>query len=155
MKRIYLLLAGVLLLLYYSSCKKIQEMKLMSGDWEMKSVYLNNDTTSDVLDILLPYRSTNKEDCYYQVFFEDDGVAIGNYYTFDTLNYSVTGEWDQLEYNVLYVKLDEYVDGTFNCENMGDGDWQLVSDADSNYVTFFGIGKVHLTMNVTRHKKED
>jgi hypothetical protein len=149
------LLPCLLILLIFTNCRKIQEQKILNGDWEFISAYVNHDITVDILDMVLPYHSTNPSDCYYQILFEEDGIAYGRYYTYDTLNYKVEGVWELKKYNVFQVKLDRYVNGTFIVKNMGDGDIRLISDEDSNIVEALGNAKVYTEMNFHREKRED
>lgn len=155
MKRICLLLLGVLILFSFGGCKKIQERTILTGEWEFKSAYMNHDDATDILNLVLPYRASYPEDSYYQILFDDDGSVHGKYYTFDTLNYAVDGEWELVKYNVFKVNLDQYVNGTFIVDKMKDGNYKLTSDEDSNAVKFLGNAKVYLEMNFHREKRED
>lgn len=150
-----ILLLGVILIFLSLSCRKIQERKILTGEWEFISGYMNHDTTINILDVVLPYHSTDPSNCYYQIMFEDDGIVYGNYYTYDTLNYAVVGEWELKEFNVFYIKLDQYIDGTFLVENEGDHDYKLISNSDSNMVSWLGLGIVYAEMTVHREKRED
>ena len=149
MCRIYLLVLGILLLCSFWSCKKTREYGVITGEWRFNSAYMNH-TSTNILDVVLPYHATNPENCYYQIIYENDGTVYGNYYTYDTLNYFVVGKWHLIKYDLVYLQLDQYVNGIFNVEDEGNGNLKLTSNSDSNTVEYLGSIKAYVEMNVHR-----
>ncbi len=142
----------LLALCLFCGCKKAQEYKLIAGEWKLESGYMNH-SSFNILNQVMPYYASDSASCYFQIIFENDGTVYGNYYTFDTLNYFVVGEWKLKKYNFFYIKIDQYLDGTFNAEELGDGYLKLTSDNDSNTVSYLGLGKVYAELNIHLEKK--
>lgn len=113
------------LLLAFSSCERAQEKRIINGTWEL--TYFKLDTAStNAMEVFLPNYQPDGC-CEYIIDFRDDGSCLGSYYTNDTLNYEVMGEWDLLEKNSLYIDLDAYVDGTFDIDRHDRRNYTLYS----------------------------
>ena len=91
-----------------SSCVKIQENKILNGTWEVMKVELNH-TDANAMEVFLHNYISNAQCCHYIVDFRDDNTCSGTYYSNDTIVYTVEGEWHMVEFNLVYVNLDKYV----------------------------------------------
>ena len=78
----------------------------------------------------------------------DNGLARGQYYVYDTLNYFVTGTWDLLSPDSIYLDLDNYVQGTFYIELINLD--EMILSTDHNNVKFFGIGDVKAVIRTSK-----
>ena len=84
----------------------------------------------------------------YKVYMLENGLLRGEYYTYDTLNYFVTGEWQLLDHDQIYLKADQYIDGTFKIEHVNAN--KMILSTESNYVTFFNIGEIKSVIRISR-----
>ena len=125
---------GCVLMLALFSCAKLQESRIIKGSWELKFAMLG-DQPGNAMEVLLPFYKEYPDSCHYVITFDDNNVAQGYYYTFDTLNYTVTGEWEMLRKDFAYIKLDEYINGIYFVEKNTRINYTLTSD--SNRVASF------------------
>jgi len=133
MKRyVYLviLLLGATTLL---TCKKVKQRYVIKGDWELMSANVEGDT--NLLKLVLSKYSNCEGNCRYLICFEDKSRVMGYYYTYDTLDYSVEGEWEMVDRDKIFVRLDHYVDGYFEFEKTKRKHFLLYSP--ENYVKKF------------------
>lgn len=121
------------------SCKKIQEDMLINGTWQLNAFYIdssaNNPSTFNAMDLILPYYNQGGDCCRYVVDFADNDSVYAYYITYDTFNYIKSGSWELLEYNKIYVNLDEYVDGVFGIKKESPRHFILTSEA--NHIRYF------------------
>ena len=73
----------------------------------------------------------------------------GEYYTYDTLNYKVEGQWEIISPGEMYMKIDEYIDGTFEYAKESKGHYRL--NATNNQVAFYNIGPVDMSILSARN----
>lgn len=86
---------------------------------------------------------------FYKVYLLENGLARGEYYTNDsTLNYFITGEWELLNHDEIYLKADQYIDGNFLIE-LAAKDKMILSTL-SNNVAFENIGDVAMVVRISR-----
>ena len=78
----------------------------------------------------------------------ENGLLRGEYYTYDTLNYFITGQWEMLEHDQIYLKADQYIDATFNIEVVNSK--KVILSTEKNHVTFFNIGDVKSVIRLSR-----
>jgi hypothetical protein len=140
-------LSFIIILFLFFSCIKIETTYVMKGKWELEAFYINNGNTNFMYPIL-PLYSDGNDCCHYYIYFEDKGVAKAKYYTYDTLNYAVTGEWEMLDDRLMYINLDKYVNGIFEVKINTMKDFQLYSK--KNYMKFYNIGETELTIDSKR-----
>ena len=84
----------------------------------------------------------------YKVYMLENGLLRGEYYTYDTLNYFITGQWELLEHDQIYLKADQYIDGTFKIEVVNSK--KVILSTEKNHVTFFNIGDVKSVIRLSR-----
>ena len=75
----------------------------MKGDWKVKNIYMNGGSLN-MMELALPhYKEGNG---IYYCYFYDEGIAKGEYFTLDTLNYEVFGQWE-IRKNKVYILNDK------------------------------------------------
>lgn len=123
--RALLFLPVALCLLVATGCERTEELQLKGEEFLITDAYLNNDRTLNALELLLPLYDEAPSRCQYYVYFEENGRVNGYYYTFDTLHYAAVGEWEQLEYGRIYLRIDSDINGEFEVDRRGDGIFYL------------------------------
>jgi len=98
----------IFILISCISCKRIQENKIIKGTWEVVKVELDHGDIN-AMEIFLQGYKSNAKCCHYIVNFRDGNLCSGTYYRNDSLIYTVEGEWEMKEFNLVYVNLDTYV----------------------------------------------
>ena len=137
------ILTGVL----FHSCYKIHHNYMIKGEWYIDAVEVDGGTTNQIGSILPNYIDGNG---IYKVYMLENGLLRGEYYTFDTLNYFVTGQWELLEHDQIYLKADQYIDGIFNIEPVNAK--KMILSTESNYVTFFNMGEIKSVIRISREE---
>ncbi len=132
--RCFILLFFIVLM--FPCCKKIQEKKIINGTWEVEKVELNH-ADYNVMETFLAGYKSNSECCSYIVDFRDDGTCSGTYVRNDDTVYSVEGEWNLKEFNLVYVKLDRYVDADLDVNRHSKTYYTL--ETESNKVAALNI----------------
>lgn len=140
-----LTIVSFLLILTATGCYKINQVFILKGEWYLNSLEIDGGSTNFMHGVLPNYDDANG---YYRIFMLDNGLTRGEYYTADTLNYFVTGEWFLQSKDSIYINMDNYVDGTFLIELVGTKEMILTSD--HNNIKFFNIGDVKTVMRVSR-----
>lgn len=143
--KIFLLLLPSVL--FFSSCEKIQENKILKGTWEVMKVELNHGDANAMEAFLHGYVS-NSSCCHYIVDFNDDNTCSGTYYRNDSLIYTVTGEWDMRDFNLVYVNLDRYVNTELNVNRHSKTYYTL--ESDTNHVAIFGGNKTPTSLKIKK-----
>ncbi|MDB5282600.1 MAG: hypothetical protein JWO06_1675 [Bacteroidota bacterium] len=116
----------------FNSCKKITTDQLVNGLWKLDEVYIDT-TTSNYLNHLQNYSNGNNC-CLYKIDFERDDRVVAYYLTYDTFTNVTAGIWNIPEYNKIYIKLDNFMDGTFDILKPTTKKWDLTSGA--NHIKF-------------------
>ncbi|MCS6935334.1 MAG: hypothetical protein NZM35_09330 [Chitinophagales bacterium] len=147
MKNFLMVTAAFMLMCLSFSCRKIQEGMIIKGLWTLEGFYVDT-FSKNMMEIFLPYYNTGNGCCRYKIDFQDDDLVTGYYFTHDTLNYLVAGTWKLIKYNKIYVKLDNYVDGEFTIEKIGNKRYEMISD--SNRIKAFEVIMPHLDTAYTR-----
>jgi hypothetical protein len=129
------LLTILCLSLVFISCQKIQERKIINGKWEVIKVELNH-TDDNVMEIFLQDYVSNSTCCHYMVDFRDDNTCSSTYYRNDSLIYTVEGEWKMVDFNLVYVNLDQYVNAELDVDRHSKTYYTLSSE--TNKVAVFG-----------------
>jgi len=146
-KLIYLLFSICVITMLYA-CDKIYHIYAIKGEWEVESVEINGGSTN-MLEAFLPYFKYKNNCCSYKIYFDNDGVAKAEYYTYDTLNYEIIGEWELKSNKVMYIHLDEYVNGDFEIEIVNSNKMNMYSK--ENHINAYNIGKVELIIRALRN----
>jgi hypothetical protein len=115
------------LLCLLSSCKKIQEDLLLEGTWKLTAYYLDTMQTNFMENVLPDYKNCTGR-CEYIIDFKENEQLEGRYYTFDSLRYIKSGIWQNLEYEKIYIKLDNYVDGDYYISRYDAKNYMLISN---------------------------
>ncbi|MFT5779197.1 MAG: hypothetical protein ACI837_002154 [Crocinitomicaceae bacterium] len=135
---------SLFLVLILSSCYKATEMRIMKGEWVVMEAYINGGSLNQ-MNQLLPQFETNGK---YIVYMLDDGLMKAEYYIGDSLDYELFGEWELLTKDHIYMKIDEYIDGTYLIHSDGDDAYTMY--AENNNVSFYEIGNSTMLMKLHR-----
>jgi len=130
------------------ACQKISHIYTIKGEWEVQSVEINGGS-KNMLETFLPYFYYKNNCCSYKIYFAEDGIAKAEYYTFDTLNYEIIGDWEFKEGKLLYIHLDEYVNGNFEIEVVNANEMNMY--AEENLINAYNIGKVGMIIRAIRN----
>jgi hypothetical protein len=134
MKKILSVAAIALLLLSAGSCKKITEDQLINGLWKLDAVYA--DTSSvNLMNTVLPNYNGGFNYSAYKLDFQKDNVIIAYYMSHDSFLYVTPGHWDVPQSNQVIIKLDKFIDGTFNITRPTSKQWVLKSTA--NHIEYY------------------
>ncbi len=136
---------GILIL--FNSCKKIQENKILNGTWEVVKVELGQ-SDFNVMETFLRNYKSNHVCCKYIVDFREDNTCSGAYYYNDSLVYAVEGEWELKEFNLVYVKLDQYVFADLEVNRHSKMYYSL--DTDSNTVAALNNEVLPTTLEIKK-----
>ena len=126
-------------------CYKITEVTIMKGEWQVLEVKVNGGGMNQ-MEQLLPEFETNGR---YLIYMMDQGVMKGEYYLGDNLDYETWGEWELLTHDHIFMRIDEYVNGTFLIRSNGDDLYTMYSD--SNDIAFYNIGISTMVLELDRH----
>ena len=127
-------------MLTISSCESIQQGIILDGKWEVMKVELDHGDLNAMEVFLQGYKSYS-QCCHYFVDFRDDGTCSGTYYRNDSLVYTVEGEWDLKEFNLVYVNLDKYVNADLDVNRHS----QTYYTLDSEENNIIALAQVHPT----------
>lgn len=129
------------------SCEKIQEKKIINGTWEVTKVEMNHGD-ANAMEVFLRNYVSNSSCCQYIVDFKDDNTCSGTYYHNDTVVYSVNGEWEMRDFNLVYVNLDLYVNTDLIVNRHSKTYYTL--ESDTNHVAIFGGNKTPTALKIKR-----
>ena len=134
------------LVMALTSCYKVHHHYITKGVWYIDAVELNGGSTNFMESFLPDFKLDTS---FYKVYLLENGLARGEYYTNDsTLNYFITGEWELLNHDEIYLKADQYIDGNFLIE-LAAKDKMILSTL-SNNVAFENIGDVAMVVRISR-----
>ncbi len=127
------LLAFGIITVSLSSCVKIQNRVLIKGTWELVNYSLDykTDTTGHNFMEILPGYTQSGDCCRYMIDFKDNGLVTASYYVLDTLNYTVDGTWSLDEKSMLYINLDQYVDGLYEIDRQNRKNYIMTTDSNT------------------------
>ena len=131
----------------FASCEKIQEKKIINGTWEVTKVELNNNDFN-AMEIFLQEYVSNSSCCKYIVDFKDDNTCSGTYTRNDSVIYSVEGEWEMRDFNLVYVNLDRYVNAELNVDRHSKKYYTL--ESATNKVAIFGGSETPTKLKIKR-----
>ncbi len=132
---------------HFTSCEKIQERKIINGTWEVIKVELNH-TDANAMELFLQDYVSNAECCHYMVDFRDDNTCSSTYYRNDSLIYTKEGEWHMVDFNLVYVNLDEYVNAELDVNRHSKTYYTLSSEI--NKVAVFGGRETPTRLEIKR-----
>lgn len=118
-------------ILFVSACKKIQNRVLIKGKWEVERVKSDFLTVDNSMDVLIPGYVSNDECCQYIVDFKDDQTVTGTFYKDKQIAQVDSGVWNLDKYNLLYIKLGKYIDGTYDISKESKRYYILTTDSNS------------------------
>ena len=154
MKKIFSFFVVFSLLTTLSSCYKVHHHYITKGVWYIDAVELNGGSTNFMESFLPDFKLDTS---FYKVYLLENGLVRGEYYDNDsTLNYFITGEWELLNHDEIYLKADQYINGNFLIE-LAAKDKMILSTL-SNNVDFENIGDVAMVVRISRDnpgKQED
>ncbi len=140
----------------FTSCYKVHHNYILKGEWYLNSLEIDGGSTNFMDGVLPDYVESNG---YYKIYMLNSGLARGEYYVHDattnqdTLNYFVTGTWDLISHDSIYLDMDNYVDGTFYIELINKK--EMLLSTDHNQVDFFNIGDVKSVLRISREEPTD
>ncbi len=126
----YIFLFGIVSGIFSFSCEPLQEDLVIDGTWEVVKVELNNQP-QNVMEIFLQDYKSFAACCKYMVDFRDDFTCSGTYIKNDSVIYTVEGVWELRKFNLIYVKLDKYVDALLDVDRHSDKYYSLQSDQNT------------------------
>jgi hypothetical protein len=133
-RKIAFVLGIIIIVALLNSCKKTTETQLVNGLWKLNSV--NIDTSSANFLSSLP--GFGNGHTAYKLSFQESDVVFAYYVSNDSIiRYSV-GTWTVPAYSQVYIKVDSFIDGTFNIDRSSLYHWQLTSNY--NHIASFDNG---------------
>ena len=125
--RFFLILSfSVALIAFNSSCKKITEDQIVTGLWKVKGVYIG--PSQDNYLNQLPGYTNGGDCCTYKLDFERDGLAFSYYVVNNSIQNFSAGVWYLNAHNEIYIKVDNFIDGTFDIAKPTLKHWKLTTD---------------------------
>ena len=154
MKKIFSFFIVFSLLTTLYSCYKVHHHYITKGVWYIDAVELNGGSTNFMESFLPDFKLDTS---FYKVYLLENGLVRGEYYDNDsTLNYFITGEWELLNHDEIYLKADQYINGNFLIELAAKD--KMILSTSSNIVDFENIGDVAMVVRISRDspgKQED
>jgi len=129
--RIFIIAIITTTLLFASACKKIQNRVLIKGKWEVERVKSDFLTVDNSMEALISGYVSNDECCQYIVDFKDDETITGTFYKDKQITQVDRGVWNLDKYNLLYIKLGKYIDGTYDVSRESKRYYILTTDSNS------------------------
>jgi len=111
-----------------SACKKIQSNIMIKGKWDVQNVKTDFVQMDNAMEFFLPGYESNNPNCQYYVDFKEDETVTGTFIKDNVTMQIDSGVWHLDEFNVLYVKLGKYIDGTYDVDRLKDKKYTLTTD---------------------------
>ena len=118
-----------------SSCKKTTESELVNGLWQVNNVNLDT-ASSNYLNKFQNYNGCSN--CAYKLSFQESDIIIAYYISNDSIIHLATGTWSVPSYTKVTIKVDDFIDGTFNISRPLLSHWILTTNL--NHVAAFDHG---------------
>ena len=125
----------ILIVFTTNSCKKTTENELVNGLWQVNTV--NVDTASENYLNMFP-NFAGCSNCAYKLSFQEQDVVISYYISNDSIIHLATGTWTVPEYSKVTIKVDNFIDGTFNITRPLLSHWILTTQL--NHIAAFDHG---------------
>jgi hypothetical protein len=97
-------------------CKKIQNNIIIKGEWLVHRVNTDFVNLDNAMEFFLPGYFSDSSCCTYIVDFKEDETVTGTFTKNNVVVQIDSGFWHLDKFNVLYVKLGKYIDGTYDVE---------------------------------------
>ncbi len=125
----------IVLILGTGSCKKTTQNELANGLWQVNTVNIDTAATN-YLNQFPNFAGCSN--CAYKLSFQEQNVVIGYYISNDSIKHIATGTWTVPSYTQVSIKVDNFIDGTFDIARPGINHWVLTSN--KNHVAAFDNG---------------
>lgn len=145
------LLAGILLLVLAASCKKITENKIRKDKWTVHKITAP-DGDDNLMAFFLPNFRDYPDESRYIIDFYEGGTAEARNYLGDSLIYTKPGTWDLKEKDLLYLDVDDHVDGEYEIHREKTKTYTLKCDSNYNEALDSYLA---LHIRVTRERDRD
>ncbi len=130
------------------SCKKVQENKIIKGEWEAERVETDFLTVDNAMTFLLPGYEKGPC-CKYIINFKDDETCTGTFTKDGVVMQVDDGEWYLTKFNQVYVKLGAYIDGVYDIDRQNRKFYIL--STNNNATVFVGNPiNAKVTMDIRR-----
>lgn len=139
------ILLPILFIAFSSSCTKITNTMLLKGEWEIKEAYMNGGSTNQMAQLFSDFNQSGK----YLTYFMDEGLMKSEYYIDAELLEETFGRWELQNHDLIYLKMDEFVDGEFQIEIIDQEHFKLFSAY--NDVSFYDIGYSSMELSLERN----
>jgi hypothetical protein len=149
MKKI-LILSVIAVGILVTACYKVHRTYIIKGKWYLNAFEIDGGSTNHMEGFLDDY---SDGDGTYVIYMLDNGIARGEYYVYDTLNYFSTGTWNLSSMDSITMNMDEFVDGTFKIELINNK--KMLLNTPHNDIKFFEIGDVKTVLKVSREGKAE
>lgn len=133
-----------------TACYKTYRTYVIQGKWYLNAFEIDGGSTNHMNGFLPEYEDG---DGTYVIYMLDNGLARGEYYVYDTLNYFVTGTWTLKSKDSIAMDMDDFVDGTFKIELLNKQ--EMILNSAHNQIDFFNIGDVKTVLRVSREGEVD
>ena len=133
-KAVTAVLLLILILTAADSCKKTTESQLVNGLWQLNTVNLDTATGN----YLTKFPNFGGSCCAYKLSFQENDILFGYYITNDSIKLLRVGSWNVVSYTQVYMKVDSFIDGTFDINRPTLSHWDLTSHY--NHVAAFDGG---------------
>lgn len=135
-------------ILSISACEKITRKRIRLDRWDVHKINApGND--QNLMKLFLPNFASNPDESKYIIDFFEDGTAESYNYLGDSLIYSKPGAWELKKKDLLYLDIDDQVNGDYEIhrEKMK----TYILKCDSNYYKTLDT-YVSLEIRVTRER---
>lgn len=147
MNQLWLVLL-VIVLITLSACEKITRKKIRKDRWTVHRITAPGED-ENLMGIFLDNYAEYPDESSYIIDFFEDGTAESYNYLRDSLIYSKPGAWELKEKDVLYLDIDDQVNGVYSIHREKMKTYTL--KCDSNYVESIDA-VLSLEIRVTRER---
>ena len=153
MKNILRVILLCIVVVSFSTCKKIQEKVMIKGEWHVHRVNTDILTLDNAMDFFLTGYQSNSECCTYIVDFKKDETVTGTFTKDNVVVQVDSGVWHLDKFNVLYVKLGKYIDGTYDVDRQKHKKYTLYTKENINPVPAISNNEfAEVTIDIERLK---
>ncbi len=123
-KAVIIFSLSFLIIITTNSCKKTTESQLLNGFWKLNKVYIDTSTTN----YLNKFPDFGNSTSAYKLSFQESDVVLSYYIRNDSILQLTAGTWSVPSYNQVYIKIDSFIDGTFDISRPTLHHWVLTTD---------------------------
>jgi hypothetical protein len=144
----------LLMMVLFAACKPVQNRIIIKGKWLVHRVHTDFVQMDNAMEFFLPGYQSNHSCCTYMVDFKDDETVTGTY-TKDNMVVQIdSGVWHLDKFNVLYVKLGKYIDGTYDIERHKNRRYTLYTEKNNLVILPTQPAEItKVTIDIERLKK--